>query len=88
MPGKFYEELEAGGFYHHPTGRTVTEMDNTLFSALTLNTQPLHINAEFAAKTLDERAHLLQIMSAHGPGYGHDFFARFEILEPRRAVGT
>jgi itaconyl-CoA hydratase len=51
MTGKFYEDLEVGTTYRHSTGRTVTEMDNTLFCALTLNTQPLHINADFAAKT-------------------------------------
>ncbi|RME51402.1 MAG: MaoC family dehydratase [Caldilineae bacterium] len=32
-------------------GRTITEMDNVLFCALTLNTQPLHINEDFAAHT-------------------------------------
>jgi acyl dehydratase len=32
-------------------GRTVTEMDNVLFSALTMNTQPLHVNEDFASKT-------------------------------------
>jgi len=51
MTGIFYEDLTVGEQLHHATGRTVTEMDNTLFSALTLNTQPLHINADFAAKT-------------------------------------
>jgi acyl dehydratase len=51
MPGKFYEELEVGQRIHHATGRTVTEMDNVLFCALTMNPQPLHINAEFAART-------------------------------------
>jgi acyl dehydratase len=49
MPGKYFDDLEVGARWRHPTGRTVTEMDNTLFCALTLNTQPLHINAEFAA---------------------------------------
>lgn len=51
MPGKFYEELHVGDTFKHPTGRTVTETDNVLFSALTLNTQPLHINEDFAART-------------------------------------
>jgi len=51
MTGRYYEELEIGDVYHHSTGRTVTEMDNTLFSALTHNSQPLHINADFAART-------------------------------------
>src|SRR5438105_12350472 len=51
MTGMFYEDLAVGASIRHSTGRTVTEMDNTLFCALTLNTQPLHINADFAAKT-------------------------------------
>ena len=51
MPGKFFEELEVGQHFHHSLGRTVTEMDNVLFSALTMNTQPLHVNEDFAVKT-------------------------------------
>ncbi|MCS7041016.1 MAG: MaoC family dehydratase, partial [Caldilineales bacterium] len=35
----------------HSLGRTITEMDNVLFSALTMNTQPLHLNEDFAART-------------------------------------
>jgi acyl dehydratase len=50
MPGKYYDELEVGMKFNH-AGRTVTEMDNVLFSALTMNTQPLHINEDFASKT-------------------------------------
>jgi acyl dehydratase len=49
MPGKYFDELEIGARFRHATGRTVTEMDNMLFCALTLNNQPLHINADFAA---------------------------------------
>lgn len=51
MPGKFYEDLEVGQKIRHANGRTVTEMDNVLFSMLTMNTQPLHCNEDFAAKT-------------------------------------
>lgn len=51
MPGKYFEELEVGKKIRHPLGRTVTEADNVLFCALTMNTQPLHINEDFAAKT-------------------------------------
>ena len=51
MPGKFFDDLNVGDRFRHPTGRTITEADNTLFCALTLNTQPLHINEDFAAKT-------------------------------------
>ncbi len=51
MPGKFYEDLEVGQVIQHSQGRTITEIDNTLFCALTMNTQPLHINEDFASKT-------------------------------------
>jgi acyl dehydratase len=51
MTGKYYEELEVGMRLRHSLGRTITEADNTLFCALTMNTQPLHMNADFAART-------------------------------------
>jgi itaconyl-CoA hydratase len=51
MTGKFFEDLEAGMFIKHTLGRTLTEMDNVLFSSLTMNTQPLHINQHFASTT-------------------------------------
>ncbi len=51
MPGKFFDELEVGATIKHATGRTITEMDNVLFCALTMNTQPLHLNEDFASKT-------------------------------------
>jgi itaconyl-CoA hydratase len=51
MPGKYFDELEVGQVIKHSNGRTVTEMDNILFSALTMNTQPLHLNQDFASKT-------------------------------------
>ena len=51
MSGKYFDELHVGQRFEHPLGRTVTEMDNVLFSALTVNTQPLHINEDFAART-------------------------------------
>ena len=50
MTGKYFDELEVGMKFKH-AGRTVTEMDNVLFSALTMNTQPLHVNEDFASKT-------------------------------------
>ncbi len=48
MPGKYYEELEVGAVIRHGLGRTITEMDNVLFCSLTMNTQPLHLNEDFA----------------------------------------
>ena len=51
MAGLYYEEFEVGHVFEHAITRTVTEMDNTLFCALTHNPQPLHLDAEFAKKT-------------------------------------
>ena len=51
MPGKYFEDLEVGQQFKHALGRTVTEMDNVLFSSLTMNTQPLHVNEDFARQT-------------------------------------
>ncbi|CAM5216371.1 Acyl dehydratase OS=Castellaniella defragrans OX=75697 GN=HNR28_003330 PE=4 SV=1 [Castellaniella defragrans] len=47
----YYEDYEIGQHFVHPWRRTVNEMDNTLFSMLTMNPQPLHIDAEFASTT-------------------------------------
>ncbi len=51
MAGLHYEEFSVGQVFAHPWTRTVTEMDNVLFSTLTMNVQPLHLDAEFAAKS-------------------------------------
>jgi len=51
MAGLYYEQFEIGQVFKHAITRTVTETDNTLFSVMTMNTQPLHIDADFAAKT-------------------------------------
>jgi acyl dehydratase len=51
MAGLFFDQFEVGQVFNHQIRRTLTEMDNTLFSCLTLNPQPLHIDREFAAKT-------------------------------------
>ena len=49
MPGKWFEELTPGLVVRHAITRTVTESDNVLFSCLTMNPQPLHLDHEFAA---------------------------------------
>ncbi len=51
MAGLYFEEFEIGQVFEHLIGRTVTEMDNMLFSNLTLNMQPLHIDFDFASRT-------------------------------------
>jgi len=51
VAGLHFEEFFVGQSFEHPLSRTVTEMDNTMFSLMTMNPQPLHIDAHFAAKT-------------------------------------
>lgn len=51
MPGLYFEEFKRGMVFEHSWTRTVTEMDNVLFSMLTMNPQPLHIDAHYAAGT-------------------------------------
>jgi acyl dehydratase len=51
MPGLYYEDLHEGRHFVHAITRTVTETDNLLFSALTHNPQPLHLDAEFSKGT-------------------------------------
>ena len=51
MIGMYFEEFEVGTTIHHKLRRTVTEMDNTMFSCLTHNPQPLHIDHDFSSKT-------------------------------------
>lgn len=52
MAGLYYEDLEPGLTIEHAIRRTMTEMDNTLFSALTYNCAPLHIDAEYSKGTI------------------------------------
>ncbi len=51
LPGKHFDDLEVGMKIKHTVGRTITEADNVLFCAITMNTQPLHLNEDFASKT-------------------------------------
>ncbi|WP_308814097.1 MaoC family dehydratase [Sphingomonas sp. GV3] len=48
MPGRFYDEWQVGDRLVHEIRRTVTETDNLLFSTMTHNPQPLHLDAEAA----------------------------------------
>jgi len=52
MPGLFYEEFEVGSVFDHATRRTITEADNVLFSSLTMNSAPLHVDAEYSKQTI------------------------------------
>ena len=51
MPGRHYEDLQVGEVIAHGLSRTITETDNVLFCSLTMNTQPLHLDEEYARGT-------------------------------------
>ena len=48
MSGLWFEELDVGRVVKHAVTRTITESDNILFTCLTMNPQPLHLDEEFA----------------------------------------
>lgn len=51
MPGLYYEDCKVGAVIRHTLRRTVTEADNVLFSALTHNASPLHLDKEYMRNT-------------------------------------
>jgi len=51
MPGRYFEEFVPGEVICHVLTRSVTEADNILFSSMTMNPQPLHVDFDFAARS-------------------------------------
>jgi acyl dehydratase len=51
VSGRWFEELTPGLVIDHVVTRTITESDNTLFSTMTMNPQPLHLDESFASQT-------------------------------------
>jgi itaconyl-CoA hydratase len=49
--GRVYEDFEVGDVYEHPLGRTILAADNSWFTLLTMNTNPIHFDANYASKT-------------------------------------
>jgi len=49
--GRFFEDFEVGNVYEHPYGRTITDTDNVWFTNLTMNTNSVHFDYAYAAKT-------------------------------------
>lgn len=49
--GRLYEDMEVGDVYRSRLGRTISEVDNTWFTTLTMNTNQVHFNAAFAERT-------------------------------------
>jgi len=49
--GRVFEDFEVGDVYEHPLGRTLLAADNVWFTCLTMNTNPIHFDAVYAAQT-------------------------------------
>ena len=49
--GRYYDDFIVGDVYEHRPGRTINETDNTWFTLLTMNTNPIHFDTEYAATT-------------------------------------
>ena len=49
--GRCYEDFEPGMIIRHPLGRTISSTDNTWFTLLTVNTNPIHFDAYYSAQT-------------------------------------
>ena len=49
--GRYFDDFNVGDVYEHRPGKTITEYDNHLFTLMTLNTHPIHFDAEYAKGT-------------------------------------
>ena len=54
--GRFYEDVDVGDVYRSRIGRTITDADNVWFTCLTMNTNQMHFNEPYAARTRFGRA--------------------------------
>ena len=53
--GRYFDELEVGGQFRHWPGRTITEFDDTLFSLMSMNQHPVHVDEHYATQTQHAR---------------------------------
>jgi len=49
--GRVFEDFAVGDIYEHPLGRTVIDADNIWFSCMTMNSNPIHFDGEYARRT-------------------------------------
>src|SRR6266851_2253801 len=49
--GRVFEDFAVGDVYEHPLGRTILDADNVWFTCLTMNTNPIHFDSEYASQT-------------------------------------
>ena len=56
--GLYYEDFVVGDTFEHRPGRTITDTDNIWMTLLTMNTQPVHFDANYAAATESSRSRI------------------------------
>ena len=66
MPGLWYEEMHEGAEFRHAYRRTVTEMDNILFTSITMNPAPVHLDEEYAKANLPQGQRLMNSLYTAG----------------------
>jgi acyl dehydratase len=64
--GRAFEDFEVGDVYEHPLGRTTTQADNIWFTLLTVNNNPSHFDAAYAARTECRGRHSLFVKRSAG----------------------
>jgi acyl dehydratase len=91
--GRYLEEFAKGDIYKHWPGRTITESDNMMFSMLTMNHHPLHIDANYAESTQFGRnvvvgnlvvdiAFGMSVEDVSGKAIANLSFEKIEFLKP------
>ena len=81
--GRVFEDFEVGDIYEHPLGRTVTSADNVWFTCLTMNTNPIHFDAEYAKHTEFKRPLVNSCFTLLFEG--DTVYAKSEVLEVRES---
>ncbi len=84
--GLFYEDFVVGILVEHRLTKTVTQMDNMLFSNMTLNPQPLHIDAHYCATETEWKRPLINSLFTLGLMIGisvNDLYARHHHCQSR-----
>lgn len=57
--GRYFDDFEVGDVYKHWPGKTITEYDDHLFCAITMNQHPLHLNVHYAETVSQQKRNVV-----------------------------
>src|ERR1700712_5127230 len=83
--GRYYEDFGVGDVYEHRPGRTITETENTWFTLLTMNTHPMHFDAEYVSQKAIANLGWNEIALTAPLFIGDTLYAESEVLEKRES---